>query len=87
MFAPSIVYDRDDPWVRLMRRLALLPALPISGSGDAAFQPIWAHDVARCVIAELGARRERRRRRYELAGPETLTYEQMGEVIARSIGP
>jgi uncharacterized protein YbjT (DUF2867 family) len=84
VFAPSIVYDRDDPWVRLMKRMALLPALPISGSGKAAFQPIWAHDVARCVVAALA--RENGPGRYELAGPETLTYEQMGKVIARSIG-
>jgi uncharacterized protein YbjT (DUF2867 family) len=87
VFAPSIVYDRNDPWVRLMKRLALLPALPISGSGDAAFQPIWAQDVARCVIAELDRARDgERTRRYELAGPETLTYRQMGELIAASIG-
>jgi NADH dehydrogenase len=84
VFAPSIVYDRDDPWVRLMKRLALLPALPISGSGKAAFQPIWAHDVARCVVAALAG--ENGPGRHELAGPETLTYEQMGKVIARSIG-
>jgi NADH dehydrogenase len=84
VFAPSIVYDREDPWVTLMRRLALLPVLPISGSGDASFQPIWAQDVARCVIAELG--RDGDAARYELAGPETLTYEQMGELIARSVG-
>ena len=84
VFAPSIVYDRDDPWVRLMRRLALLPVLPISGSGEARFQPIWAHDVARCVVAELD--RDDHKARYELAGPETLTYEEMGVLIARSIG-
>ena len=86
VFAPSIVYDRDDPWVRLMRRLARLPALPISGSGDAAFQPIWAHDVARCVVAALDRDGNGDGTRYELAGPETLTYAQMGRVIARSIG-
>ena len=84
VFAPSIVYDRDDPWVRLMRRLALLPVLPISGSGKAAFQPIWAKDVARCVVAEL--ERDHKKGRYELAGPERLTYEQMGRLIARSVG-
>jgi len=83
IFAPSIVYDRDDPWVTLMRRLALLPAMPISGSGRAAFQPIWAADVARCVIADLDASDPGGR--YELAGPETLTYEQMGAVIAASV--
>ena len=53
MFAPSIVYDPDDPWVRLLRRLALLPAIPVSGAGDSAFQPIWAGDVADCVLAAL----------------------------------
>ena len=84
VFAPSIVYDRNDPWVTLMRRLALLPVLPISGSGDAAFQPIWSHDVGRCVIAALD--RKDGAARYDLAGPETLTYEQMGRLIARSVG-
>jgi NADH dehydrogenase len=40
--------------------------------------------VARCVVAELD--RGDTKARYELAGPETLTYEQMGALIARSVG-
>jgi NADH dehydrogenase len=84
VFAPSIVYDRDDPWVTLTRRLALLPVLPVSGSGRARYQPIWAQDVARCVLASLG--RKRKRQRWELAGPEVLSYEQITRVIARSAG-
>ena len=83
IFAPSIVYDRDDPWVRLMRRLALLPVLPVSGSGSARYQPIWAHDVARCVVASLDDREDAR---YELAGPEVLSYEQIARLIARAAG-
>jgi uncharacterized protein YbjT (DUF2867 family) len=83
-FAPSIVYDRDDPWVTTMRRLALLPVLPISGAGKAAYQPIWAKDVARCVVGALGA--SKLPERVELAGPETLTYEQIARVIAHSAG-
>jgi NADH dehydrogenase len=55
VFAPSIVYDRDDPWVTIMRRLTLLPVVPISGEGDSAYEPIWADDVARCVLADLAA--------------------------------
>ncbi len=55
VFAPSIVYDRHDPWMTTMRRLTLLPVIPISGEGEGAYQPIWAEDVARCVIADLGA--------------------------------
>jgi NADH dehydrogenase len=84
VFAPSIVYDRDDPWMRTMRRLALLPVLPVSGEGEAAFQPIWAADVADCVVADLGGADGTRR--LELAGPETLTYDQIARLIARSTG-
>jgi uncharacterized protein YbjT (DUF2867 family) len=84
VFAPSIVYDREDPWVKLMRRLALLPALPLVGPGSAAYEPIWAQDVARCVVNELD-RGGDEDRRFELAGPERLTYEEMARVIAWSI--
>jgi uncharacterized protein YbjT (DUF2867 family) len=83
VFAPSIVYDRDDPWVTIMRRLALLPVLPISGRGQARFQPIWAGDVARCVVTALDSP-EKSPARVELAGPQTLTYDQMAQTIAQA---
>jgi len=85
VFAPSIVYDRDDPWVTTMRRLALLPVLPISGEGGADYEPIWADDVARCVIADL-ASGDGGSRRLELAGPERLTYDQIAHLIASAAG-
>ena len=56
VFAPSIVYDHSDPWITLLRRFSFLPVLPVSGDGRARFQPIWADDVARCVVAALGRR-------------------------------
>lgn len=80
IFRPSIVYDRDDPWVRLMRRLALLPVLPISGSGRAMYEPLWARDAARAVLASL----DREPGRFELAGPERMSYEQVARVIAHA---
>ena len=39
---PSIVYDHSDPWITLLRRFSFLPVLPVSGSGQARYQPIWA---------------------------------------------
>jgi len=84
VFAPSIVYAPGDPWVTIQRRLALLPAIPISGEGQACFQPIWADDVARCVLADLDAGSGSRR--HELAGPERLTYDQLARLIARAAG-
>lgn len=83
VFAPSIVYDHSDPWITLLRRFSFLPVLPVSGDGKALFQPIWAHDVARCVLAAL---RGEPRRRHELAGPETLSYDQMSDLVSRIAG-
>jgi len=85
IFAPSIVYDRDDAWVTLLRRLALLPMLPISGDGDALYQPIWAHDVARAVLGWVEGRGGLRDR-YELAGPQALSYDDMARTVAASAG-
>jgi uncharacterized protein YbjT (DUF2867 family) len=83
IFAPSIVYDRSDPWVTLLRRFSFLPVMPVSGGGEARFQPIWADDVARCVIAALG---RDGRGRYELAGPQTLSYDEMSDLVSRIAG-
>jgi NADH dehydrogenase len=81
VFAPSIVYDRSDPWVTLLRRFSFLPVVPVSGDGHARFQPIWAADAARCVVSALGADN---RARYELAGPETLSYDDMSDLVSRA---
>ncbi|HTA06496.1 MAG TPA: NAD(P)H-binding protein [Solirubrobacteraceae bacterium] len=120
VFAPSIVYAPGDPWLTLLERLAWLPVMPVSGRGRALYQPIWAEDVAECVIAVLrragaigtsssegatdsnGAVRgqartdhadderrvqaERRMRsRYELAGPETLSHNDLVRILLRSL--
>ena len=53
VFAPSIVYSPGDPWITLLDRLTRLPVAPVSGSGDALYQPIWADDVADCVMGAL----------------------------------
>ena len=52
-FSPSIVYSPGDPWLTLLERFSYLPAIPMSGSGDALYQPIWAEDVADGVVAAL----------------------------------
>jgi uncharacterized protein YbjT (DUF2867 family) len=86
VFAPSIVYAPGDPWLTLLERMTLLPVMPVSGRGRAAFQPIWAEDVAGCVIAALRDEASPPRARYELAGPETLSHEQIIRTLLRSLG-
>jgi uncharacterized protein YbjT (DUF2867 family) len=84
VFSPSIVYTPGDPWLTLLERFSLLPVVPVSGSGRAQYQPIWAEDAADCVVAALqdGAGG----RSYELAGPETLSYEAMVRTVMRPLG-
>jgi NADH dehydrogenase len=94
VLAPSLVYAPGDRWLTLLERLALLPVVPVSGRGRALCQPIWAEDVADCAMAALrgegpgggtpsnGARSER----YELAGPDTLSYDDAIRTVLAASG-
>jgi uncharacterized protein YbjT (DUF2867 family) len=87
VFAPSIVYAPGDPYLTLLERIARLGVMPIPGSGQATFQPIWAQDVVDCVIAALSGGANQADSvgpRYELAGPETLTHEQIVRLVLTS---
>jgi uncharacterized protein YbjT (DUF2867 family) len=85
IFAPSIVYAPGDPWLILLARLAVLPVMPVSGRGRAVYQPIWAEDVADCVIAALRAPDGEPHQRYELAGPETLSHDDIVRTVLGSL--
>ena len=77
VLAPSIVYAPGDPWLTLLRRLSLLPVMPLVGDGRTRFQPIWAEDVAAAADQVLREGGPDGVRRLELAGPEVLTYEDI----------
>ena len=104
VFAPSIVYSPGDPWITLLERLSTLPVVPVSGSGRARYQPIWARDVAECVVAVVnggehvapraeatahssnGASAEGLGPRFDLAGPQTLSYDGIVEQVLEASG-
>lgn len=90
VFAPSIAYSPGDPWLTLLERLSHLPVMPVSGPGRAVFQPIWAHDVADCVMAALepgdGAVAADGGRRFDLAGPESLSHEAIIRTAMHAFG-
>jgi NADH dehydrogenase len=88
VFAPSMIYSPGDMFMTLLQRMALLlPVMPVSGRGQALYQPIWAEDVADCVMAALGPKPAfDGRERFELAGPQTLSHEQIVELVLRGAG-
>ncbi len=97
VFAPSIVYRPGDPWITLLERLSVLPAVPVSGSGEARYQPIWARDVAACVAAAVDGKSLGREApspngavelgpKFELAGPQTLSYDGIVEQVLEATG-
>jgi uncharacterized protein YbjT (DUF2867 family) len=82
VFRPSIIYTPGDPWLTLLDRLSRLPAVPVSGSGRAQFQPVWAEDVAAAVVNALDSSNSK----YELAGPEVLSYNDIVREVLRAAG-
>jgi NADH dehydrogenase len=96
VFAPSIVYRPGDPWISLLQRFSALPAVPVSGSGEARYQPIWARDVAACVAAAVNedgagdsawsSNGDGHGPKFELAGPQTLSYDGIVEQVLEASG-
>jgi uncharacterized protein YbjT (DUF2867 family) len=80
VFRPSIIYTPGDPWLTLLDRFSRLPAVPVSGSGRALYQPVWADDVADAVVNALSSADST----YELAGPEVLSYNDIVRTVLRA---
>jgi NADH dehydrogenase len=81
IFASSLVYAPGDRRLQRLERLALLPAVPLMGQGDARTQPIWADDVADCVLAALD---DGAGGRFELAGPDVLSHREVVQLMLRA---
>jgi NADH dehydrogenase len=90
VFATSLIYAPGDLYLTRLERMALLPAMPVSGRGRSLYQPIWAEDVADCIMAALRATDAGPANgvfaRYELAGPETLSQDEIVRAALRSLG-
>ncbi len=86
--APSLVYAPHDRWATLLGRVALGPAVPFPGNGRARSQPIWADDVAECLLRIVQAPPAAgvAAARHELAGPDTLSAAEAARTILRAAG-
>ena len=78
---PSVVFGPGDGFFNRFAALARLsPALPLIGGGKTKFQPVFAGDVAKAVMASLTGKAQTGAV-YELGGPEILTMKEVMERV------
>jgi nucleoside-diphosphate-sugar epimerase len=85
---PGIVYGPGDGLISLLLTMVrTLPVLPVVGTGEEKFQPIWVEDLA-AVIADCVRRTDLHGRVLEFAGADTTSLndllKRMGEITGRS---
>ena len=78
---PSIVFGPEDDFFNRFAALArIAPVLPLIGGGNTRFQPVFAGDVAKAVVAGLTGE-AKPGAPYELGGPEVLTLKEVMERV------
>jgi NADH dehydrogenase len=78
---PSVVFGPEDEFFNRFAALARIsPVLPLIGGGKTRFQPVFAGDVAKAVIAALTGK-AKAKTVYELGGPEVLTMKEVMERV------
>jgi NADH dehydrogenase len=86
IFRPSFVFGRDGGALPLfVRQVRWSPVTPVVGDGERRLQPIWVEDVAayfaKAVDLPVAANRT-----VELGGPDRVTWNELYERIARTLG-
>ena len=83
---PSIIFGPEDRFFNLFASMARIsPVLPLIGGGRTRFQPVYAADVARAIVASLEGR-AKAGQIYELGGPEILTFKEVLQRILKYTG-
>ncbi|HEU0301752.1 MAG TPA: DUF1990 family protein [Longimicrobium sp.] len=85
---PGNVYGPGDEVISLMLKLVrTLPVIPLIGSGDQPFQPVWSGDLG-LALARAVERDEPRETAVEVMGPDVTTMREvirlLGKITQRS---
>ncbi len=82
---PSILFGPEDSFFNRFASIARIsPALPLIGGGHTLFQPIFAGDVARAVVAGIEGPAQGGRI-YELGGPEVRSFKELMRFMLATI--
>ena len=82
---PSIVFGSEDQFFNRFAALARsAPFLPAIGGGKTKFQPVYAGNVASAIAAAVD-RADVGGKTYELGGPGVYTFNQLYDIILKTI--
>lgn len=85
IFRPSVIFGRDDHFLKLLGKLVrYLPVIPL-GSPSALFQPIYVEDVALAFCNSI-QNRATYGRSFNLCGPQRYTLEELVRFVAEASG-
>jgi NADH dehydrogenase len=81
---PTVLFGKEDVLINnIAWAIRHLPVFGVFGAGDYRLQPIYVDDLAEAAVEKaLGDGRET----IEAIGPETFTYRQLVEEVARALG-
>jgi uncharacterized protein YbjT (DUF2867 family) len=83
----SLIYAPGDRRLALLDLLSLLPVVPVTPTmAKARSQPIWAGDVAACIVAAIDRDANPDHEVLEIAGPETVTHRQAVRIVLAAAG-
>jgi NADH dehydrogenase (ubiquinone) 1 alpha subcomplex subunit 9 len=82
IFKPAPVYGTEDHFLNWIAKcLRILPGVPLFNAGSATIQPVYCVDVGDAVANSV-AFPDAIGRTVELAGPETLSYNRLVDIVA-----
>ena len=83
---PSLLFGEGDQFMNSLAGLVkVAPLVPVIGSGKNEFQPISVDDVAKCIVISIDEPNVRNRI-VEIGGPDRLTYNQIVDTVAKTMG-
>ncbi len=82
---PSLIFGPGDEFVNSLAAVVrLFPVVPIIAGGRNRLQPIWVDDLAQCIALSL-SRHDLHGHTLELGGPDQLSYNQIVDIISRTM--
>ena len=86
IFRPSFVFGRGGGILpMLVRQVRWSPLSPVLGDGERRLQPVWVEDVASYFASSVDLPAAANRI-FELGGPDTVTWNELYERIAKALG-